>query len=62
MVLKLILKGNPSSGHKIGRYSRSSVDSARKQVANLLGCEPEDVVFTSGGTEAINYALKVSST
>ena len=50
--------GNPSSGHWAGRPAREAVDKARMQVARLLGCEPHEIVFTSGGSEANNYALK----
>ena len=50
--------GNPSSSHAYGRRPRSAVADARRQVADLLGCRPEEIVFTSGGTEANNHALK----
>jgi cysteine desulfurase len=50
--------GNPSSPHALGRLTRKAVDQARKQVAGLLGCAPGEVVFTSGGTESNNMALK----
>jgi len=50
--------GNPSSGHAYGRRARRTVAEARARVAELLGCAPEEVVFTSGGTEANNHALK----
>ena len=50
--------GNPSSGHAFGRIPREAVANARRQVADLLGCRPENIVFTSGGTEANNHALK----
>ena len=50
--------GNPSSLHSFGRMARSAVESARAQVAELLNCEPVDVIFTSGGTEANNLLLK----
>ncbi|HPC83328.1 MAG TPA: cysteine desulfurase family protein [Thermoanaerobaculaceae bacterium] len=49
--------GNPSSGHIFGRRARSAVELARSQVASLLACHPEEVVFTSGGTEANNLAI-----
>ena len=49
--------GNPSSVHAEGRAARSIVDGARHAVAAMVGCEPRDVVFTSGGTEALNMAL-----
>ena len=50
--------GNPSSGHAYGRHPRAAVAEARQQVADLLGCQPEEVIFTSGGTEANNHAIK----
>ena len=50
--------GNPSSPHFYGVEARKAVEKARTQVAGLLDCEPEDVVFTSGGTEANNHAIK----
>lgn len=50
--------GNPSSGHWAGRPAKEAVERARGQVADLLGCRPREVVFTSGGTEANNHAIK----
>jgi cysteine desulfurase len=50
--------GNPSSGHWAGPPARALVEEARGQVAALLGCRPGEVVFTSGGSEANNLALK----
>ena len=50
--------GNPSSGHWAGAPAAQAVAHARDQVAALLGCSPREVVFTSGGTEANNTALK----
>ena len=50
--------GNPSSGHSFGREAREGVDRARRQVASLLGCADDDLIFTSGGTEANNHAIK----
>jgi cysteine desulfurase len=50
--------GNPSSLHGYGRMARSAIESARADVAGLLGCESEAVIFTSGGTEANNLLLK----
>ena len=50
--------GNPSSLHWAGMPARAAVESARAQVASLLGCEPDQIVFTSGGSEANNHALK----
>lgn len=50
--------GNPSSTHPWGRAARAGVDGAREQVAALLGCAPAEVLFTSGGTEANNLAIR----
>lgn len=50
--------GNPSSSHPYGRRARKAVDRSREQVSALLGCEPDEVVFTSGGTEANNLAIR----
>ena len=52
------LFGNPSSGHSFGRAARQGVDRAREQVAGLLGCAGDALIFTSGGTEANNHAIK----
>jgi cysteine desulfurase len=49
--------GNPSSSHAAGRATRAAVEAARERVATLLGCDAEEVVFTSGGTEANNLAI-----
>ena len=49
---------NPSSQHGQGRAARAAVETAREQVAALIGAAPGDVVFTSGGTEADNLAVK----
>ncbi|HVJ07845.1 MAG TPA: cysteine desulfurase family protein [Acidisarcina sp.] len=50
--------GNPSSNHWAGRPARQAVEDARAQVAHLLACKPSEIVFTSGGSEANNHALK----
>src|SRR5688500_14799656 len=50
--------GNPSSQHWAGERARTAIDRARGQVAALLHCQSSEVVFTSGGTEANNLALK----
>nr|WP_209068002.1 cysteine desulfurase family protein [Arthrobacter pigmenti] len=50
--------GNPSSHHSVGESAARALDYARRLVANELNCRPNDVVFTSGGTEADNLAIK----
>lgn len=49
--------GNPSGSHSVSRAARAAVDEARDAVAEALGCQPGEVVFTGGGTEADNLAL-----
>ncbi len=50
--------GNPSSGHWASKRAKTALEGGRGQVASLLGCLPDEVVFTSGGSEANNLALK----
>src|SRR5262245_65305185 len=50
--------GNPSSAHAFGRAAHEAVERARQQVAELLGAGPDEVVFSGGGSEASNLALK----
>jgi cysteine desulfurase len=50
--------GNPSSPHSAGRHARLALDEAHEMVASALHADPREVVFTSGGTESINLALK----
>jgi len=50
--------GNPSSSHSFGTRAHAAVEAAREQVAALLGCSPPEIVFTSGGTEANNLAIR----
>jgi cysteine desulfurase len=50
--------GNPSSSHWYGIQTKNAVENARSQIASLLNCQPEEIVFTSGGTESNNYAIK----
>jgi cysteine desulfurase len=50
--------GNPSSPHTAGRRARAALDDARERTARALGVQPREIVFTSGGTEAINHAVK----
>jgi len=52
------LYGNPSSMHTFGGQIGRKIGQAREQVAGLLGCEPSEIVFTSGGTESDNTAIK----
>ncbi|MBQ4354010.1 MAG: cysteine desulfurase [Clostridia bacterium] len=49
--------GNPSSAHSAGRTAAAAVERAREQTAALLGCDPDEVYFTSGGTESDNHAV-----
>ncbi len=49
--------GNPSSLYRLGRASNSAIDTAREQIAALVGAQPSQIIFTSGGTEANNLAL-----
>lgn len=50
--------GNPSSAHWAGAPARARLEEARLRVANLVGCSADEIVFTSGGSEANNFALK----
>jgi len=50
--------GNPSSGHSMGQAVKAAVERARGQVASLLGAQPDEIVLTSGGTEANNHVVK----
>lgn len=50
--------GNASSAHAYGQQGRQAIMNARAQVAALLNCEPDEVIFTSGGSEANNFAIK----
>lgn len=50
--------GNPSSPHWAGAPAKRTLESSRSEIAELLGCAPEEVVFTSGASEANNFALK----
>src|SRR5438045_3380009 len=49
--------GNPSSAHRFGRAARAGIEEAKRAVATAVGAEPNQVVFTSGGTEADNLAI-----
>lgn len=50
--------GNPSSAYTLGRSAKQDLEEARTQVAALLGCQPSEIVFTSGGTESNNMVIK----
>ena len=50
--------GNPSSSHSAGESAAAALDAARRTVAGVLGCRPGEIIFTSGGTEADNLAVK----
>jgi len=50
--------GNPSGTHSVARAAKTALEEARETVAHALGCEPGEVVFTGGGTEADNLAVK----
>ena len=50
--------GNPSSSHQLGTQTKMAVEKARKQVAEMIGADSSEIIFTSGGTESNNYALK----
>lgn len=50
--------GNPSVTYWAGKWAKEAMDIARKQVAGLLACDPNEVIFTSGGSESNNHALK----
>ena len=50
--------GNPSSAHAIGREAKTELESCRAIIADKLNCEPDEVYFTSGATEACNWAVK----
>ena len=50
--------GNPSSNHAVGQQAAGAVEQARGQLADLLSCQAEDLIFTSGGTESSNLAIQ----
>lgn len=52
------LWGNPSSSHPFGKAAHEAVETARAQVAGLIGAQPDEIVFTGGGSEASNHAIK----
>ncbi len=50
--------GNPSSSYQMGKQNKEAIEQARKQVAGLINCKPGEIIFTSGGTESNNIAIK----
>ena len=50
--------GNPSSPHFLGKESRKSMEESRKSIANSINAKPEEIIFTSGGTESDNLAIQ----
>src|SRR3989338_7911125 len=50
--------GNPSSVHREGQHARAEIDFARAKIAKFLNCKPQEIIFTSGATEANNHAIK----
>ena len=50
--------GNPNSIHSFGQEAREAIEEAREKIAHLIGANPSEIVFTAGGTEADNYAIK----
>ncbi len=52
--------GNPSSSHATGRKAKALIETSRRDIAKRLGCEPKSIIFTSGGTEADNLALRTA--
>src|SRR5258708_8915195 len=58
MTEELAQLGNPSSLHNAGRRARRVVEESREQIAETYGARPSEVVFTSGGTQADNLAVK----
>lgn len=50
--------GNPSSSHRFGRKAEQAIEDARSSVAKILNCKPTEIVFTSGGSESDNFAIR----
>lgn len=49
--------GNASSSYKLGKIAREAIDTTRKEIADVVGCLPDEIIFTSGGTESDNIAM-----
>ena len=50
--------GNSSGSHEVSRRAKNALESARERAAGFLGCDPREIVFTGGGTESDNLAVK----
>src|SRR5262245_8752875 len=50
--------GNASSGHRVGRAADHAIENARETIATVLNCQPSEIVFTSGGSESDNLAVR----
>ncbi|HLE92163.1 MAG TPA: aminotransferase class V-fold PLP-dependent enzyme, partial [Anaerolineales bacterium] len=50
--------GNPSSVHRYGQQSEAAIDAARETVASVLNCRPDEIIFTSCGSESDNLAIR----
>ena len=50
--------GNPSSVHRFGQIAESAIDSARETVSRVLNCKPDEIIFTSCGSESDNLAIR----
>lgn len=49
--------GNPSSSHDLGKEAKQIIEESRNSIACIIGCEPEEIIFTSGGTESVNIVF-----